>query len=375
MTARCAIRRSRACARTRKRPTSCASEPAPVEAPTAKPTPTPRDSQHATTATRDSRARKSRARRRRKTAQARRRRRRRQAVASRQAAISPRRSSPSAISRCTTARSPTGSCRIFADRPLSAGALSRRLEQAVLLPEARRQERQRRGRRASQVPEGERHGDLFRRRFAARRSSRWCSGASSSCIRGARATPKLDRPDRLIFDFDPDDGVAWKRNRRQPSACCARCSTTSGSRAFSRRPAARACTSSCRSGRRSTGTQAKASPRRSPISWSRTFPDRFIATLSEGAAQGQDLHRLPAQRRRRDGDRAVCDPRARQRAGVDADRMGGARHRRALRSLQRPQCARAAARPAQGSMGVDRRDPSNGDTRNVQACSLRGLAR
>ncbi len=26
---------------------------------------------------------------------------------------------------------------------------------------------------------------------------------------GSRA-PKLDRPDRLIFDFDPDDGVSWK---------------------------------------------------------------------------------------------------------------------------------------------------------------------
>ena len=41
---------------------------------------------------------------------------------------------------------------------------------------------------------------------------------------GSRA-PRLDRPDRLIFDFDPDDDVRVEGARRPPSACCARCST------------------------------------------------------------------------------------------------------------------------------------------------------
>ena len=63
----------------------------------------------------------------------------------------------------------------------------------------------------------------------------------------------------------------------------------------------------------------------------------------EGAAQGQDLHRLSAQRRGRHGDRAVRRARARQRAGLHADRLGGARDGRALRPLQRAQRRRAVS--------------------------------
>ncbi len=69
--------------------------------------------------------------------------------------------------------------------PAGAGALPRRLEQAVLFPEARRQERERRG-HARRGAGGQGHGHLFRRQFPCRRWSRWCSGASSSCIRGDR---------------------------------------------------------------------------------------------------------------------------------------------------------------------------------------------
>ena len=77
----------------------------------------------------------------------------------------------------------------------------------------------------------------------------------------------------------------------------------------------------------------------------RTFPDRFTATASKERAQGQDLHRLLAQRRRRDRDRGLRRPGPRQRARLDADRVGRARPGRAQRLLQRAQ------RRASGSPG------------------------
>ena len=67
-----------------------------------------------------------------------------------------------------------------------AGPLSRRLEPAVLLSEARRQERQRRG-RSHQGAGRRRNGDVHGRGEAPRRSSRSSSGACSNCIPGARA--------------------------------------------------------------------------------------------------------------------------------------------------------------------------------------------
>ena len=44
-------------------------------------------------------------------------------------------------------------------------------------------------------------------------------------------------------------------------------------------------------------------------------PDRYLAGDVEGRAQGPHLRRLSPQRPRRDGDRAVLDPRAEGRAG------------------------------------------------------------
>ena len=119
MTERCAIRRSRACARTRKRPTSCASRRRRSRRATATPS---RLRASESTATRATAARASSTRATSARATSRRQdrgsvgsldrhRRRHQALASRQAAISPRRSSSSATSRCTTRPSPTGSCR------------------------------------------------------------------------------------------------------------------------------------------------------------------------------------------------------------------------------------------------------------------------
>ena len=53
-------------------------------------------------------------------------------------------------------------------------------------------------------------------------------------------------------------------------------------------------------------------------------PDRYLAEMSKARAQGPHLHRLSAQRPRRDGDRALLDAGAEGRAGRLAGGVGGA---------------------------------------------------
>ena len=39
---------------------------------------------------------------------------------------------------------------------------------------------------------------------------RWRSSASSSSTPGARLRKQLDKPDRIVFDLDPGEGIAWR---------------------------------------------------------------------------------------------------------------------------------------------------------------------
>ncbi len=99
-------------------------------------------------------------------------------------------------------------------------------------------------------------------------------------------TPKLDRPDRLIFDFDPDDGVAWKeivdavgllRTLLDDLGLEGFLKTTGGKGLHVVVPI------------RPTldWDQAKGFTKAVADLMVRTFPDRFIATLSKAQRKGR----------------------------------------------------------------------------------------
>ncbi len=185
---------------------------------------------------------------------------------------------------------------------------------------------------------------------------------------GSRA-PRLDRPDRLIFDFDPDDAVAWSdlvsavgllRTLLEDLGLEAFLKTTGGK-----------------------GLHVVL-PIRATLDWERRqglYPPYRRAPRGdlsrplhrgdvESAAQGKDFHRLPAQCRRRDGDRRVFAAGTRPRAGCDADRLGRARHRRALRSLQPGNRPGAIAQAQKGPLVRFLHDDAGHHQGDVQARRL-----
>ena len=146
-------------------------------------------------------------------------------------------------------------------------------------------------------------------------------------------TPRLDRPDRLIFDFDPDEAVDWKdlvtgvellRTLLGELELEGFLKTTGGKGLHVVVPI------------RTTldWEQAKGFTRAVADFMVRTFPDRFTATVSKARRKGKILIDYL---RNAEGATAIAPYAracARQRAGLDADRLGGARQGRAFRLLQ-----------------------------------------
>jgi bifunctional non-homologous end joining protein LigD len=148
--------------------------------------------------------------------------------------------------------------------------------------------------------------------------------------------PKLERPDVLIFDFDPDDEVPWKelvtavgllRTLLDELGLVGFLKTTGGKGLHVVLPI------------RATLTwdEAKAFTRDVAEFMVRTFGDRFTATVSKARRKGKIFIDYL---RNAEGATAVAPYAVRARAGApvaNADRLGGAREGRALRLLQCPQ--------------------------------------
>ena len=103
---------------------------------------------------------------------------------------------------------------------------------------------------------------------------------------GQRRERHLEKPDRLIFDLDPDPAVEWPEVVRAAREVRFRWKS-SGWLRFSRRRAARDCTSSCRSSPRTEWDEAKAFCRAVADFMVRAAPDRYMATMSKAARKGR----------------------------------------------------------------------------------------
>lgn len=102
---------------------------------------------------------------------------------------------------------------------------------------------------------------------------------------GARV-PQLDKPDRLIFDFDPADDVSWETLRDAVQDLRALLERL-GLYGFLKTTGGKGLHVVVPIRRTLTWTQAKAFTKAVADLFARTYPDRFVATLSKAKRQGK----------------------------------------------------------------------------------------
>ena len=109
----------------------------------------------------------------------------------------------------------------------------------------------------------------------------------------------IGKPDRMTFDLDPGEGVAWPQMQEAAQLVHGFLDRAGAGRPSSRPAAARACTWWCRSRRQFDWDTVKDFSQAIVQHLARTIPQRFVAKSGAHQSGGQDLHRLPAQRLRR----------------------------------------------------------------------------
>ena len=146
----------------------------------------------------------------------------------------------------------------------------------------------------------------------------------------------LEKPDRLIFDLDPGEGVRWSdmidaaRETRDFLA-------ELGLQSFVKTTGGKGLHVVVPVEPTMEWEPAKAFTQSVAETLARKRPDRYVAVMSKTFAARAHLHRLSAQRTRRDRGRRLFDARAAPRIRLDAARVGRAFRRPALGPLHAQQ--------------------------------------
>jgi bifunctional non-homologous end joining protein LigD len=167
------------------------------------------------------------------------------------------------------------------------------------------------------------------------------------------ATQDVEKPDRLIFDLDPDEGLGFAEVRRAAQTC-AGSSPTWGLQSFPMLTGRQGACTWCAAAPRRKWPEVKDFAQRFAIALATAEPERFTANLAKVKRKGPHLHRLSAQSARRDGDPALQRARPRRRAGGRADQLGRAGRdggRQPVQRARRGPAAQARLVPVAAGLG------------------------
>ena len=131
---------------------------------------------------------------------------------------------------------------------------------------------------------------------------------------------QVEKPDRIVFDLDPDVGLGFEDVRRAAFDLRDRLADL-GLTTFPMLSGGKGFHVVAPLTRRAEWPEVKAFCQGFAVMLGERSAGALRRQHGEGEAQGPHLRRLSAQRARLDGDRALLDARARQRAGRRADHL------------------------------------------------------
>ena len=151
-----------------------------------------------------------------------------------------------------------------------------------------------------------------------------CRWGRSSSTAGAPKVDDVEKPDRIVFDLDPDDGLDFELVKKAAQDL-KRHLADMGLTTFPMLTGGKGVhVDRAADARRRNGRRSRISPSASPSRWPRPSPTASPPARPRRSATGPHLRRLSAQPARRDRDHALFRPRPRRRAGRGADQLGGA---------------------------------------------------